>query len=725
MLLYPPLAFLFATAVFLAVIVTLALRQSTANKIITVSVIVSAVIALGFYGFGYGMSATTPTESFIAGCRAMFSTTFMFVGRENYSELVRTAPWFAENGWLQILFWVVHMAAMYATASTILSTIGARLLRQLRTLTLPLGRVCMLYGDNEASLAAARTLSEQGYRPLIISESDPIDIVGRADVAGRVVWNEERVREDGRWLSRLGIRSGRHTLELICFNKDDRQLKDFLMRVIDALKAQRIMAAQVHVSVICQSEANFDFLSRIQIEPGKHLAADIYTKPYLAAMRLMREAGPYQTMRFDQMGTADGDFSAMIVGFGGVGQNVLRLLVRNGQFNGSRFSATVVDRDLNACTGAFTSLYADLIRRYQITFAEMDARSEAFVKLLDGISPRLRYIVVCTGSEAIDRQIANQICTYRMCHASRFLPDMVIAMCDLEQVTLCGGKARRDVIREGQRESGRENDVTVPVVQVGDLLEGEPDRIARAVNAIYWKPTALNRYPDDPDARAAFYRNNWYSIDNISRMSSRAMAAAVPAMLAAAGVKEGDAAGLARCRERLGSDPAFRLSLSQMEHLRWNAFESSIGILQMPAEEFQRRIAEAEAAAEQALEVLAPLKDRLGGAEADAEGLKQEAEKAYGDFRTVFGRVRKQIPTFGVGGLHVCLTGWEELDALWAQYAPLDALARRIEGLRTQILCLAPGMPGVPELPAAQDFQQLDTNNVEGILAWLSEEWAG
>lgn len=715
---YPSLTFLFAAAVFLAAVITFALRPATAHKVVIVIVITAALTALAFYGFGYGMAATTPLEAVVAACRAMFSTTFMFVGRENYSELCRVAPWFAGSIWLQILFWLTNICALYATASTVLGTIGTRLLRRIRLLALPYGKVCMLYDPEGASLSAVRTLSKLGYRPLIVCGEKADAIEETVSASDGVVWNDARITEDGAWLARLGIRPGRHTLEIICCAGNDGQTKDFLMRVVDALRAQRISAAQVHVCAVCQSEVNFDFLSRTQIEPGKYLAADIYTRNYLAATRVITEASPHQAMRFDDLGKADGDFCAMIIGFGSLGQNVLRLLVRNGQFCASRFSALVVDRDLNGCAGAFTSLYADLLSRYNVSFTEADARSKSFVKLLDSAAPKLRYIVICTGNDETDREVANQICTYRMCGAARFSPRMVLAVCGRDAVTICGGKARRSAKRGEETEPGRESDMIVPVVRIEELLEGRPDRLARAINAIYLKNAAFHSYPDDPAARDAYYRNGWYSMSSISRMSCRATAQAIPALLAAAGVKEGDAEGLARCRARLDSDADFRLSLSQMEHLRWNAFESSIGVVQMPAAEFERRLARALAQGETALSSFDTLKKQPseGG-----EVVKKEADAVYAAFRTAFGAVRKEIPTYGVGGLHVCLTDWDDLAVLWDKYAPLEALSRKVELAYAE--AVHPNDPA-RELPAAPDFQELDTNNVLGILDWLGENRA-
>ena len=375
----------------------------------------------------------------------------------------------------------------------------------------------------------------------------------------------------------------------------------------------------------------------------------------------------------------------------------------------------VVDKNLDGCTGSFTSSYGEMIRAYNISFVQTDARSETFVSLLDEMAEKLKYIVVCTGDEVADRKIANLICTYRLCHAARFSLRMSIAVCSREQVTLCGSKTGFSVRDGGESERSRMADKRFPVYSAGELLEGRADALARAVNSIYLKEAAMSRFPDSAAARAEFCRSGWYSMSNISRMSCRAAASAVPALLTAAGVRRGDSAGIKRCLQRLESDKPFLDTLARMEHLRWNAFQYSIGVALMPEAEFVRRIAAATEQAEKTLAALAALKERAGEPEA-----KSDADGVYAAFRSAFSRVRKDIPSFGVGGVHACLTSWNELPKLWALYAPLEELSRRIEQAYT--VFVAPTLQEAEEPPAAEDFQQLDISNVLGILELLSEE---
>lgn len=706
-MIYPTMTLIFAVAGFFAVIVCLAFSPVVSRRITVIVAALAAAAALVLYGLGIGGLATTPAEAFTAAIRVVFMTIRIFGGREFYSDLCNAAPWFVESVFLQGVFWLMQTAATFATVSAIFSTVGKQLLRRMRSFTLPFGKVCMIYGLNERSVKYAGSFIKLGYRPVFIESGTSGCSADEVDAVGGAVWKESAVTADGSWLSKLGIRPGGKRLEIVCAGNSDGESKAFLTLAVGGMKRRGISTSQIHICVLCEAEANFDFLSHIQLEPGKYIAADVYSSGYLTARRLISSAGPWRMMDFGKNAQADGDFRAMIVGFGSRGQNLLRLLVQNGQFLGSRFSAIVVDSDIDRCSGVFRTLYADMIGRYNIEFVQADARSESFASILEKATPSLRYIALCTGGDAVTQQASDLIRMYRLCRPDRFPRRMVLAVCGRDKVTICGTPSR-PYIAAGADGSGQETDIQVPVVQPSELLLGRTDQLARNINSIYLKNSAEKLYPGDREAQEEYYRNGWYGADFISRMSCRAAAAAIPAMLAAAGGGPDSGMDPAAVRKLVLDDPALIDALSQMEHLRWNAFESSTGVVRMPAEEFEKRASAAEAGAAESLKKLERLQP--GG-----ENIS-EAERIYADFRRELGRVRREIPSCGVGGIHVCLTDWEALVPLWKRYEPLDELDRRMQRELARIRMPAGNEGPGPELPAAVDFQRLDTENVLGIL---------
>ena len=103
----------------------------------------------------------------------------------------------------------------------------------------------------------------------------------------------------------------------------------------------------------------------------------------LAARTLVRHYPPCDHISFDENGRATEDFEVLIIGFGQMGQSVLRQIVMNGQFEGSRFRAAVFAPDCNSTKGYFVKSNPQLLQAYDISFHPFDARSEALYDYLD------------------------------------------------------------------------------------------------------------------------------------------------------------------------------------------------------------------------------------------------------------------------------------------------------------------------------------------------------
>lgn len=687
-----------AAGLFLAFLLSLALRPKVLRTLMGWSMLFSSVTALLLYGLGYGWSARTPGEAAVAVLRAANGALWLFGGRENLSELCAGAPWLADSPALQILFWTAYLCAVYVTASAVLNALGQRMLRRLRQFLLPFYRVCMFYGEGDEPAGLAGQLPK-GLRPLFVCPGSAAGFESQADKGGGVLWPEDRIDGNGLWLKRLGIRpGGRKRLEMVCLHPDDGRSLSFLTRVTAGLRAQGIGAEQVHIAVV--SEWEFTALADLKLGNGQYLALDAFTRGELAARRLVAEAPPWRTMDFDENGCARGDFSILVIGFGGVGQSVLRCLIQNSQFVGSRFSAAVVDQ--SPADGAFMALYGDMMDRYHVEICPAKADSKAFVDLLDQMAPSLRYVVVCAGTEKANREIVAELRRLRARAPGKFQPSAVLARCGREGVTLCGWSG---------------GDRSFPSVELGDLLAGRLDREAKSVNDAYLAVTARRLWPTDQRARRRFYRRSWYETDLLSRLSCRASASFRGAFYAAAGVDAGAPDAREQMRRRLAR-PELLENLSRMEHLRWNAFYASMGVRQMAPEEFARRAEAARSAIDGRIGALMEL-DRQSEApleEAERETLLARTEAMGRELKDAAARVRKDVPADGIGGVHACLADWDALTPLWESYRELDALLGRVDFLTARVRYRLTGEGEEPQMPVSRCFQQLDTDTVLSML---------
>ena len=111
-----------------------------------------------------------------------------------------------------------------------------------------------------------------------------------------------------------------------------------------ALKEAGIEASRTRVTLLTEEESAGVLLQASSGESGFG-SVTLFSRNDLLARLLIRVCPPWSTMRFTKEGRADENFEALIVGFGQTGQAVLRSLICNGQFAGSRFHALIIAND--------------------------------------------------------------------------------------------------------------------------------------------------------------------------------------------------------------------------------------------------------------------------------------------------------------------------------------------------------------------------------------------
>ena len=253
-------------------------------------------------------------------------------------------------------------------------------------------------------------------------------------------------------------------------------------------------------------------------------------------------------MTFDDCGKANTDFHALVIGSGNAGQAVIRQLVMNGQFSGSHFSITVFDPHYESLIGQMQFECPQLFNDYSINAYPHDARSTQMYKFLAEFHSSLKYIVVCTGCDDTNREVARQLCHFLSMQANP-LP-----------VHVCSSRG----LQKRTSTSCESWSFYTPKM----LCTNQMDNVAMLLN---------NRYCQN-DMTAA---ENWKHCDYFSRMSCRASADYAPTFLKMAGITE--ATGNPWASGELLENMAIS------EHLRWCAFHCAMGFQTMPEEEFQRR----------------------------------------------------------------------------------------------------------------------------------------
>lgn len=573
---------------FLVLVVIMAAKPKFTAKATRTIFVIVAVTGLFFYGYGF-MATTGDVVLSIA--RSLLAVCGMYMGRMDWGS-ISAAP-LMQHSWMQRLFWIVHLLALYATASAAVTAVGAEALRKLRLWLARRGRLDLIFGVNDNTLELGKKLLEEkkGAVVFIDSKADPANAAAIAKAGCVLRSDDSAIQADAAFLKSIGACRKDRSINVYAMETTSADSLLFAQRLLNSLKDSGVTPDQTNLVIRAQESSKAASLQVLGDKYG-YGTVTVVQEASLAARTLIRNYPPCDHISFDADGRAAEDFEALIVGFGQVGQNVLRQLVMNGQFEGSTFRTAVFSPDCNAVKGYFSKNYDQILKNYDISFHACDGRS---VELYDHLAQRagkLKYLVICTGSDQMNLEIAENVTDY-LTNIGNPMP-----------VYLCGHRGVKYLNTEGNVEK------QLSLYQPEALSMKKMDEVAMLVN---------DRYQSD---REKTPWQHWLYCDYFSRMSCRATADFIPAMLRMAGKTE------AQVRENGWELTDEQLEvLSRTEHLRWCAFHFCMGFAPMTAEEY------------------------------DAREAKYVQQIAAGQKPL---RVGKNMQ----GRTHACLIGWEELDAL-------------------------------------------------------------
>ena len=552
--------YLIAVVLFLLILISLGFQPKFLARSSGVLLFVSAVLGTLFYGYGYHVLCGSVTE---AATRTLFSVFCMFLGRNDISAIA-AAPLLRAPA-MQVALYLTHLLALYCTTSAVVQAIGTRLIRTLHLLLVRRGALHVIYGVNEDTLSfAEQLLSQKAGTVVFVDDGEGSRLDGRILRLGSLLLSDEDAKSGGAALLRkLGMAPGDRAMTLYCLSRNTGGNLRFAKAVQGALSQVGIRPAQTALTVLL-SEASKGAALQAEDDRCGFGAVHAMEPADLLARLAVKALPPCRTMIFDDEGRATEDFEALVVGFGLTGQAMLRQLLLNGQFAGSRFRVTVVARDPWQQAGAFFSRSPGLQDAYAIDFLDADARSMDLFRFLSERGSALKYAVLCTGSEKENDEIAR---------ALRDLFRQQSIRAALLQCTSSG-------VRKAQDDFGPAAfwGLYTPDILCGDRL----DRMAQVMNHQYHL------------SEGRTVEEDWRRCDYFSRMSCRAAADFVPAFLAAAHTDEDTVKqnGLSLTEAQLDS-------LAETEHMRWCAFHYVMGYQPMTeatwnarADQYRQEVAE-------------------------------------------------------------------------------------------------------------------------------------
>ena len=392
-----------ATALLLAMVFNLVLKPRFSATLTTVCMITALAGGLLIYGTGYSQATGDATLSIL---RTPFAVVRMFVGVNDLSGISGTSFVSTKAGIL--FFWIVHLCAFYSMASAAMFTLGAELLRHLRVFLSRKGELVLIYGINDGSIELGKDCLSAGRCSVVFAEESisPED-AARLNNLGMAVIVGEHVSSPNKALVRK-LHLKKRKLTVYALSEETDQNLIFAEKLLQALEEAGIPAQQTGITLPGEEDIVSPMIQATGEKYGYGFV-QVTDEPELAARAVIRICPPWEALSFDEDGRAEEDYSCAVIGFGKHGQAVLKQLVMNGQFAGSRFHAAVFSPNWEEEAGAVFSESPEIFLQYDIECFRADARSRLFYSWLEEQLQTLKLIAVCTGDEALNSEITNDL----------------------------------------------------------------------------------------------------------------------------------------------------------------------------------------------------------------------------------------------------------------------------------------------------------------------------
>ena len=536
-----------STALLLAMVLNLALKPSSSARLTTLCMIISFAGGVLIYGIGFAESTGDILLSMI---RVPFCVIKMFVGINEFASIEGTSP--VATPFRIAVFWIMHLLALYSTASAAMFTLGEEALRYLRIALSARGNLTLIYGISERSISLGKECRKAGTGSVVfITENASRSTVADLNNMGMsVLSGPSAVSSDKSVMRRLRVRH--RSINVFAMDEEDKDLF-YALGLKDALKEAGVSPEKTAVTLPGAEDIITSMLQVSAYEYGFGYV-NVYDSATLSARALIKTCPPWELVRFGSDGRAQEDFDCAIVGFGRHGQAVLKQLLMNGQFADSTFHAAVFSPNYENEAGYMKAECASMFENYDISSFKAEGKSIEFYNYVDRHIGTLKLIAVCTGNEDGDREISDNLMMYlKRRHAEHIC------------VVRCG----EDGIR--YQETVGSPIITANIYSLEYLSAQKSDHDAIIINSTY----------DDSD-RTDWEK--WVACDSFSKMSSRASADFMPAFIRASGLTAGE------ILEGKWPPAADVLEvLGETEHLRWNAFHFVMGYSPMSSGEFDER----------------------------------------------------------------------------------------------------------------------------------------
>lgn len=507
-------------------LIMVARRPKVIDKIF--APLLAIIVAGGLLIYGYGF-ALHEQYLYSAIVRTALQVIGMFAGKDSYGVVADTPLFSTLPG--QVVFWTIHLLALYMTAGTILLTIGSAVVQTHRRLILRFShkQLDVIYGTDENAQKHAEAVLDYYPKTMIVFVQDRLindysNFVKETAFVALDLTNSHFEKH-------LGLKRKKE-IHLYCLDSSEQKNLKFATKFSELLGNAGKSAYLTIRSPETSVEENLN-------NPMSHYTSIFaYSEPDIMARMVTKAASFVDYVSFDDKGIAQNDLNIAVIGFGLLGQAIFDSVIRNTQFHGCQSNYYVIDKKLDDQWGPYKLRHASLFDEYNITWIGKDARSLELIEMLGDRYKKLDVVLLCTGDDEhndslayVWRQLVKDDCKIIECTATSFK----IYQTYSEPINLYGSDA---------------------------LITKTIDDQAMKINQVYNNMADLEK--------------SWKEANEFSRQSCRAMADFIPSYQKIT------------AKHKTISDELLE-NLSIIEHLRWCAFHYTNGYKTMDEKTIRER----------------------------------------------------------------------------------------------------------------------------------------
>ena len=220
-------------------------------------------------------------------------------------------------------------------------------------------------------------------------------------------------------LSSIVSKSKDKNVRLFFLSDDQHQNLELTSLLLNAIEQKDVaLHGCQHLDIYCRARKNKEnsvlekqaYLKSDETLPSVHLI----DSAKLAVQFLKRNAD-YQPVSFvkpqTETASVNNPFTALVLGFGETGRDVVRFLYEFGAFpdphgQKSPFKCYAIDQQMDLLSGTFYNNAPALIGNPEIELLQMTLQSERFWTWIDGKISSLNYIVISCGDDEVGAQLA-------------------------------------------------------------------------------------------------------------------------------------------------------------------------------------------------------------------------------------------------------------------------------------------------------------------------------